>query len=343
MTFGHCTPWVLGYRCDMHLRRGYLGWGVFLILAGAVPLLVRSGYLTDDQIGRLWNLWPLILIGIGVGLVLGRTRFDFVGGLIVAATFGLMVGGLLSTGVDTISTGACGSDSGTVAFPARDGSLSTDGGSVDVQLDCGDVTVAVASGNAWRVEGQDADGKGPDIESGDRSLKVRSRDGDGGPIWVFGKGATWRITLPDAPRLDVDLQLSAGSATVALGGAALGTVDLELNAGSATFDLTSVREIKDIQFRLNAGSLGLTLPNLSMTGSIEANAGSVRLCVPPGAALNLRTGESIIGSYDYAGHGLVQDGSTWTTPGFDSAAVRIELRTVANAGSFALDPEGGCD
>jgi hypothetical protein len=39
----------------MHVRRGYLGWGVFLILTGAVPLLVRSGYLTGDQVDRLWT------------------------------------------------------------------------------------------------------------------------------------------------------------------------------------------------------------------------------------------------------------------------------------------------
>ena len=49
-----------------------------------------------------------------------------------------------------------------------------------------------------------------------------------------------------------------------------------------------------------------------------------------------------ITSYDYAGHGLVQDGKTWTTPGYDSATVRIELDTNANAGSFSLDPEDGC-
>ena len=107
----------------MHIRRGFLGWGVFLILAGAVPLAVRSGYLSEDQVGRLWTLWPLILVGIGVGLILSRTRFDFLGGIIVAATFGLMVGGLLSSGIGTFSTGACGEAGGTTAFPPRDGTF----------------------------------------------------------------------------------------------------------------------------------------------------------------------------------------------------------------------------
>ena len=231
MTFGLCRRTAVRYRWRMHVRRGYLGWGVFLILAGAVPLAVRAGYLSDEQIGRLWNLWPLILVGIGVGLVLGRTRFDFLGGLLVAATFGLMVGGLLSTGVGAISTGACGSDSGTVAFPTSNGTLGGSSGTVELQIDCGNVTVEVGAGTAWQVEGKDADGVGPDIESDDRTLSVKSRDRNGA-FWVFGKRDTWRVTVPDTPRLDIDLQLNAGTATVNLAGAALGALDLELNAGS---------------------------------------------------------------------------------------------------------------
>ncbi len=80
-----------------------------------------------------------------------------------------------------------------------------------------------------------------------------------------------------------------------------------------------------------------------MTGSIHANAGAVKLCAPAGAGLSLQTGASVLASYDYAGHGLDQNGTTWTTPGFDTAPVKIDLRTEANAGSFTLDPEGGCD
>lgn len=326
----------------MHIRRGFLGWGVFLILVGAVPLLVRSGYLDSDQVDRLWTLWPLILVGVGVGLVLRHTRLDFVGGLIVAATVGLMVGGLLSAGFGSISTGFCGSDNGSVAFPSHDGTFAG-AGSVDLRLDCGQMTVGVAPGNAWHVVGSDADGRGPTVNSTDASLTVRSRPDNGGPFFGFGARDTWQVTVPDAPHVDVDIRVNAGGATVDLGGASLGAFDLEQNAGSATIDLSTVTSIGGLDATLNAGSLGVRLPNVSVTGTIEANAGAVRLCAPPGAALKLRTGENIVGSYDYDGHGLVKDGSTWTTPGFDTAEVKIELQTSANAGSFTLDPEEGCD
>jgi hypothetical protein len=162
-------------------------------------------------------------------------------------------------------------------------------------------------------------------------------------LGAFSDRETWRIALPDGPRLDLDMQVNAGSATADLSGATVGQLQVDLNAGSATVDLGSVGQISTIDATVNAGSLGITLPNVSLTGAIQVNAGAVKLCAPPGAALRLRTGQGVIASYDYAGHGLVQDGSTWSTPGFDAAAVRIDLRTEANAGSFALDPEGGCE
>ena len=327
----------------MHIRRGFLGWGVFLILAGAVPLAVRSGYMSEDQAGRLWTLWPLILVGIGVGLILGRTRLDFLGGIIVAATFGLMIGGVLSSGIGTFSTGACGQTGGKTSFPSRDGAFASGGGSIDVQSDCGTVTVAAASGDSWRVEGEDATGAGPDIEATEATLDVQPRDHGGNPFWVFGQRDVWRITVPQAVTTDVDLELNAGEATVDLSGALVGDFGLQLNAGSATVDLSGTEAVQRIDVELNAGSVGVTLPHVSMTGTIHANAGAVRLCAQEGVGLKLHTGESIVASYDYEDHGLVQDGSTWTSPGFDSATAKIELQTEATAGSFTLDPEEGCD
>lgn len=327
----------------MHIRRGALNWGVFLILAGAIPLAVRAGYLTEQQVDNLWSLWPLILVGIGVGLVLRRTQADFMGGLIIAVTVGLMAGGLLSTGVQGVSVGACGSSTGGVAFPARDGTIAGETGSIDLRPDCGDMTIAVASGAAWRLEGRNATGADPQVQADEASVRIESADRQGGAFGPFAQRESWDITVPDAPRIALTVHVNAGSVKADLAGADLANLEVQLNAGSATFDLGSARGLGELGIQMNAGSFGLTLPNVSFSGSIQANAGSVRMCAPLGAGLRLTTGNSIIASYDYAGHGLVQDGSTWTTPGYDTAAVKIDLRTQANAGSFSLDPEDGCD
>ena len=60
-----------------------------------------------------------------------------------------------------------------------------------------------------------------------------------------------------------------------------------------------------------------------------------------GVGFRIETGGSVAASYDF--HDLIQDGSVWTSPGYDEADVRIDLQTDGTAASFTLDPEGGCD
>ena len=198
----------------MRIHRGFLGWGVFLLVVGAIPLAVRAGYLTDDQIGRVGSLWPLILIGIGIGVLLGRTRFAFLGGILVAATFGVMVGGVLSGGVDGLGAGACGpGGGGLTGFPSRDGTIAGASASVELELNCGDLTLTVAPGEDWRVEGEAREGTAPDVDAEDESLRVSSPDGGG---WLDGLDdrETWRITLPGSARLAITMDLNAGSSTM---------------------------------------------------------------------------------------------------------------------------------
>jgi hypothetical protein len=205
------------------------------------------------------------------------------------------------------------------------------------------VTVDVQPGNTWRIEGRDREGIGPNVEADNDSLRVRSQDDRNGVFDALSDRESWHVSLPDSPLLDINLNLNAGSSSLDLGTAAIEAFELDLNAGSATIDLGSARQLGDLDIGLNAGSIALTLPAQSINGSIEANAGSVALCVPPGVGLRLHTNESIVASYDFEDRGLVKDGSTWATPGFDTAGVKIELETRATAGSFSLNPEGGCD
>lgn len=326
----------------MRIDRGFLGWGVFLVLVGAVPLAVRGGYLNEDQIPSIVSLWPMILIGIGIGILLARTRFAFSGGLVIAATIGLVVGGWLAGGADGIGSATCGPGGSTAPFPTRDGPLTRSSASIDLDLNCGSVNVDVHPGASWQIEGNDRDGTGPNIDADDDSLRVRSHEDRDGLFDALSNREAWHVTLPDSVMLDLNLNLNAGSSTLALGTAGIEAFELDLNAGSAVIDLGSVRQIGDLDIGLNAGSIELTLPAQSLTGKIEANAGSVALCVPAGMAIRLKTSESIVASYDFEDQGLVKDGSTWETPGFDAASTRIELDTRATAGSFSLNPEDGC-
>ncbi len=325
----------------MRIRRAFVGWGLFFILVGTIPLAVTGGALTADQVVDWWRFWPLILIGIGLGLVLRRTPLEGLGGLLIAATSGVMVGSLLAAGATGFPGEFCGQAERAVSFPTQSGALLQDS-EVELDLDCGDMTVTTQTGAGWSVEGEDRTPAGPEIRSDQSLLSVRSANGERGPLDFIGRHTTWRVSLPTDPRLGLHSEVNAGSATFDLAGAYLDVVDIETNAGSATVDLGSARLVGEIQIEMNAGSLGLTLPTTSTHGSIEANAGSVELCVPAGVAVRLQTNDSVLSSFDYEDQGLVHDGDTWSSPDYDTAAQRLDLVTEGNAGSFTLNPEEGC-
>src|SRR4051812_43951084 len=104
---------IVASEGQMHLDRRLLGWGLFFILLGGVPLAVREGWLPADVISRWPSLWPLILIGLGLALLLSRSRAALIGTLIVAVTLGLIGGSLIGTGVSGLSFGSCGSGTST--------------------------------------------------------------------------------------------------------------------------------------------------------------------------------------------------------------------------------------
>jgi hypothetical protein len=328
----------------MRIDRSFVGWGLFFIVVGAIPLAVRGGALTADQVLDWWRFWPLILVGVGLAIILRRTPLEALGGWLVAITSGAMLGSLLATGVIGIggfSADFCGQAERAVSFPSQSGAF-VDRATVELDLDCGDVSVTTQAGNGWSVEGEDRTPGGPEIRPDQASLAVRSSEGERGPLDLIGRHTSWRVGLPTEPRLDVEAQVNAGSSRFDLNGANLEMMGLELNAGSAFIDLASARAVGGINIEMNAGSLVLALPATSTTGSIEINAGSVEMCAPPGVALRIQTNDSFVTSFDYEDQGLIHDGNVWVSPDFDTAAQRIDLVTEGTAGSFELNPEEGC-
>jgi hypothetical protein len=324
----------------MRIDRRLLGWGVFFILVGAIPLAVQQGWIPDDI--AWWQLWPFILIGLGIGLLLRRTSVAPLGGLVVAATLGLMVGGLLANGTGSFpvfNVGCAGGGGGTT-FPQQVGTFSESSADVRLDLGCGDLSVATrADAAGWIVAGTSDGGRVPRIASAAGSLTVTEAEGSNA---FFRPRSTWDVTLPTTPRIDLEATVNAGKGQLDLGGATIGEVSLTLNAGDATIDL-SKSTIDHLNVTVNAGSGSIQLPDGSMTGSLTVNAGSVKMCAPTDVALQLTRNDSITSSDNYAAAGLEEvSAHVWQSPDWGSATKRIELSTTANAGGFTLDPEGGC-
>ena len=326
----------------MRIHRSFLGWGIFFILVGAVPLALRAGWLTDEQVASAWTLWPLLLVAIGLGLVLRRTPLEGLGGLLAAGVFGVIVGGLFASGVGGFSVGGCGGSSALRPFPVAAGSLESPT-EVSINVECGTLAITPQDGTGYRIEGEDTSGIGPDVTVGDGEMTIDARDHDRGLFGLLGEREDWRIALPREVDLDVDLEVNAGSSTVDLTGNRVGSASVQLNAGRAVVDLSGTRSIGEFSFQVNAGAVEVRLPSTSSSGSIEVNAGSVKLCTTPGVAIRIETGDGVAASYDFDGGDLVQTGSTWQSPGYATAPVRVDLEVQGNAGSFTLDPAEGCD
>jgi hypothetical protein len=325
----------------MRIDTRFLNWGVFFILAGAIPLLVQAGYLDASTVAGWWRFWPLLIVGAGVGLLLRQTDFHFVGGLIVAAVFGLMVGGLFGAGTGLNLAGAtCGNANGGTAFPTQNGSFGT-GGAVNLEFRCGELSVTGSGGDSWAVGGTSHDGRQPEVDSTGGGLTVRSRDATSVSIPPFTEnGESWQVTVPTSTG-SLNLTMDAGTGRVSLGGTSVTTVNSTLNAGDLRLDLTGT-PLAHVDLSVNAGSAKVDLPAADISGSLTANLGSIAFCVPPGVGLQLTTSDNITAGNNFADRGLTKSGNTWQSPDFATATNRIILETTANLGGLTLDPDGGC-
>jgi hypothetical protein len=328
----------------MHLNRHLVGWGLMLILIGAIPLAVRSGALDPGLAGHWPQLWPLILIAIGVSLLLSRTPAAWIGSLAVAAVVGVMGGGLLATGLgDLPNISGCGG--GTAQPFATQGGNLADGGRIDIDFNCGTLAIATATsstyaGGNWSLTGSDGAGRAPAIDTADNAVSIRSPN-DSVPFGNRGK-VSWNLTLPEDLSLDLGITLNAGEGHMELGRARLASLNATVNAGSLTTTLGSTAPANAVNLTVNAGTATITSGATSGTFNLSLNAGSLDVCVPPGSAVRVRW-SGALASNDLDSLGLVKvDDHTWTSAGLSEGQAHVELDVSANAGSFKLSFGGGC-
>lgn len=318
----------------MRIDRHFLGWGVFFLVLGLVPLSVQLGWIPRDAVTGLWRLWPLFLVAGGLGLVLRRTRLEGLGGVLAAATGGLLLGGLLATGVGIGI--ACGPPSDATTVADRSGALDP-GSGVDVDVSCTRLAGSTADGTEWRVAWGPSGGNAPRIDAAPARLVVRSPAG-GGTVVSGLTGGLVDVRLPRAAVGSLRLQVNAGSAVLPLDGLVLDAVTVQSNAGDVRVDL-GASTASSIQADVNVGSLRLGLPAAPVRSvQLHANLATLVICAPPQLGLRLVTSGGLA-AWDLPG--LTRVGDTYTSPGFSESAGTTVVVS-GNLSRVGLDRGGGC-
>jgi hypothetical protein len=322
----------------VNYHRGLLFWGLALITGGAVALGAQQGYIDSHVLAGTWRVWPLILIAIGVSILAARTPFAMVGTIVAALVVGAAGGALIAVGP---GVAACGGPDPT-SVTTRHGSFGH-AASVKLEFNCGTLDVSMQGGTDWTIATNRQGDSAPQISADLTSLNARST---GSSNWFDSLGRQrWTVSLPRATNYQLAISPNAATARVNLRGGSFGSLTVQPNAGSLFLDLTAAK-VADLQMSLNAGSASILVANgADVTGSLSVNAGSIELCATGAVALRLTVKENLTFSHNLQESGFSHDGDTWSySPPVPSGVVvsSIDLHIEGNAGSFTLNPKGGC-
>lgn len=317
----------------MQVNRGLVFWGIALVTAGAVALLIQTGTIDSDRAREVWQYWPVALILIGLAIIAARTPFALVATIVAA----LAVGGLAGTLVAGWPSGFNFGCSGDFDEGRTESGAFGDQAAVDLELNCGELTITTAAGDGWAIDARHGPDAEPEITSDEGSLRVRA---EGGP-WFTDARQAWDLTLPTDVELALDVSANAASSRLDLADATLSDLTLSANAGSVFMELLGT-EVTTFALDANAGSLSVVVDEATVaSGSMSVNAGSMELCAPDGVSFAITIEDSnITFSHNLDESGLDRSGDTWRS-GDGSPAIEIDVE--GNAGSFTLNPDGGCE
>jgi hypothetical protein len=315
------------------INRRFLYVGLFLVALGGVLVAVDLSAVDSASLGAALRLWPLAFVAIGAAIVLRRSRFALVAGILAAMVPGLVLGG----GLALVPRYAPDCGAGVEQLPAAT-QRGTFAGTANVELEasCGSVSIGTQAGNSWALTTTNTAGLAPIVSESDQVLQVISHGDDD---WGFDSGRdAWTLALPTTRLERVALDVNAGRASVALPGADIGTLKLRGNAADITVDASSTA-MSELDGALNFGRMSIQLPeHSSLSGAIRVGAGMLELCAQPGSLLHV----------DFAGtprevrvNGLQTDASEWQSDNALSP-YRIDLSVKVNFGTVAINPIGGC-
>lgn len=246
-------------------------WPAVLILVGVVALLANAGVISTDRLSLLFDMWPLILIVIGLELIARRglqgATADLAAVLIVVVA-----------AVGALAYVAVAPNPGTTQqFDAKDTVGRLDHASLEVDAGAATITLTAGSaleGDLYRAHVQYSGAK-PEINL-DRS-NGNLRIGQTNSFSAF-QSRRFVLDLQINSSLPWTIQTSSGSSTETYDLAAAHLGSIEINTGAARVDITLGNPTGIVPISINGGALTVHLHRPPGTGaSVTVSGGAVSL------------------------------------------------------------------
>ena len=300
----------------MGMRRGYrsLFWPGILILIGVFALLVNVGFVPVERLDRLVDLWPLILVVIGLELIVRRSlqgpNAEIAAALIVLLAIGgaaayVALGRSIPTGVQTLDA----SD--------KVGSLNHASARVEV------------GGAAITMQGSSSIGDDlfrAHIEYSGRKPDV-SLDTSSGEVQISQSNTSGFFF--QSPRFVLALQLNSSVRW---------KIAVDSGAANDVFRLSTVH-VEGIEVNTGASKEDITVGAPSGTVPITVNGGALTVNVhrPPGAAASVSVSGGAA-SLSFDGRQSKAVGTlTAQTSDYDRVSDRYEIQVDGGACTVTVD------
>lgn len=294
-------------------------WGLALVAVGGANLAASLGYISADQVGRLWLWWPLIFIFWGFDLMVKSLKFGWVLMVLLTVVAGLVIYDVSYADRSYLNSqlsfrGVRDLVTNEVSVP-RDSAAK----SAEIDIKTGAVDFSISGRSESIIDGTLETNVSQPVKSsvisGERQLVELSTDPRmNHMVWLGGIKNNLKLSLNDT--LPLVIKVASG-------------------ASSLNFDL-SENVISRINISAGASSIKLKLGQKIEAGAevtIEAGASTIDLEIPQGVGVRLKT-ESGLTTKTLPGY--EERGDYFYSRDYETAGKKIDVLLKAGASTINI-------
>jgi hypothetical protein len=302
------------------MNLGRLLWGIIVIFIGVVFLLINFGYLEASVWANIWQLWPLILVGIGLS-ILSRSLSE--AGKIILNILAILI--LLTALILVISPNnriysriTTSKQSSEIKSETIDEELTGSNNPLSVVIKTGASKLNISGSTQKFAQGE--------LQSNFTELEINRLNTAKEDKLEILTNVRHRVVGFD--KNDLNLALNGQL-----------PLSLELNTGAldGKLDLSNLN-LKSLIIKSGASSYDISLGDRAdlVKGELSVGASSIALNVPKNVGLKF-TSNSGLSSNNFEKQDLKRNDDTYTSENYDSATKKIELIFKTGASSIELE------